>query len=126
MTTIQEKCWVQGLQSEDVFGAVYEALFELTYKAILDEDVDVEASVDTAFRGLAIAFSEYCFGDTVTRRLGKDAVYVVLEKYKQCGEGWQLNDFISEHLYIWEVMDDIDYEGDGSDDLGAVVLGVLQ
>jgi len=25
MTTIQEKCWVQGVQSNDVFGAVYEA-----------------------------------------------------------------------------------------------------
>jgi len=91
---------------------VFECVKEICQFSIINDEVNVEEYVDSVCDVMS-SLTDECFVETVTRRLVKDIVYLMKERYKNSEKKYdyddyfQINKFLSENVTCDELLDDV-------------------
>lgn len=91
---------------------VFECVKEICQFSIINDEVNVEEYVDSVCDVMS-SLTDECFGDTDTRRLVKDIVYLMKELYKKSEKKYdfddyfQIHEFLSENVTCDELLDDV-------------------
>jgi len=91
---------------------VFECVKEICQFSIINDEVNVEEYVDSVCDVMS-SLTDECFVETVTRRLVKDIVYLMKERYKNSEKKYdyddyfQIHKFLSENVTCDELLDDV-------------------